>query len=37
MRVVGVLDADAQPWFRQYSSWLVICASVRSGRKEKVP
>src|SRR5215813_9978988 len=27
----------AQPLFRQYSTWLRICASVRSGRKEKVP
>src|SRR5882724_4169666 len=27
----------AQPLSRQYCTWAVICASVRSGRKEKQP
>ena len=27
----------AQSFCRQYSIWLRICASVRSGRKEKAP
>ena len=27
----------AHPWLRQYSICAVICASVRSGRNEKVP